>query len=152
MTRPFTGWHMTAILVAFFGVVIAVNILMASYAIGTFGGTVVENSYVASQRFNGWLAEARAQRQLGWSVDVASTTDGHVLITPHAPRGDFSHASITAIAAHPLGRLPERTLTFGNTGGAHFVAAELLPAGRWLLHIEVRDNGQDARFDDEVHS
>ena len=29
MTRPFTGRHMATILVAFFGVVIAVNLLMA---------------------------------------------------------------------------------------------------------------------------
>lgn len=68
MTRPFTGWHMTGIVVAMFGLVIAVNVLMASYAIGTFGGTVVDNSYVASQRFNDWLAEARAQRALKWNV------------------------------------------------------------------------------------
>ena len=29
------------------------------YAMSTFGGIVVENSYVASQEFNGWLEEAR---------------------------------------------------------------------------------------------
>ncbi|MGE0776676.1 MAG: FixH family protein, partial [Sphingomonadaceae bacterium] len=56
MTRSFTGRHMAIILIAFFGVVIAVNFYMARMAIGTFGGTVVDNSYVASQRFNGWLA------------------------------------------------------------------------------------------------
>jgi nitrogen fixation protein FixH len=39
----FTGWHMTTILVAFFGVVIAVNFFMARMAVGTFGGTVVDN-------------------------------------------------------------------------------------------------------------
>ena len=36
----------------------------------TFGGVVVENSYVASQDFNGWLDEARAERALGWDADV----------------------------------------------------------------------------------
>lgn len=48
---PFNGRHMTAILVAFFAVVIAVNVLMARFIICTFGGVVVENSYVASQHF-----------------------------------------------------------------------------------------------------
>ena len=37
------GWHMTTILVAFFAVVITVNIVMARFALSTFGGTVVEN-------------------------------------------------------------------------------------------------------------
>ena len=59
-----TGRHVAAIFVAFFAVVIAVNVLMASYAVGGFGGTVVDNSYVASQRFNGWLAQARRFRML----------------------------------------------------------------------------------------
>ena len=68
MTRNFNGWHMFAILCAFFGVVIAVNITMATYASTTFGGIVVENSYVASQEFNRWLDEAKAERALGIPV------------------------------------------------------------------------------------
>ena len=38
-TKPFTGYHMAAILIGFFGIVIAVNIYMAKVAVGTFGGT-----------------------------------------------------------------------------------------------------------------
>src|SRR3546814_2526847 len=60
--KRFTGRHAAMILVAFFGVVIAVNIVMASFALSTFGGTVVDNSYVASQHYNQWLARADAQR------------------------------------------------------------------------------------------
>jgi nitrogen fixation protein FixH len=54
--RRFTGRHMTGILVAFFGVVMTVNFTMAYVAISGFGGTVVDNSYVASQNYNRWLA------------------------------------------------------------------------------------------------
>ena len=76
--RPFTGWHMTAILVAGFAVVIAVNMAMATIAVRSFGGTVVENSYVASQKFNGWLAQARAQEKLGWRDRVTLDPARHV--------------------------------------------------------------------------
>lgn len=150
MTRGFTGWHMTGIMVAFFGVVIAVNFLMASYAVGTFGGTVVDNSYVASQQFNTWLAEARAQRALGWSVTVTAEADRLVRIVPTGPRGALTAATVTATAAHPLGRVPARALSFRRGPDGRFVATAPLPAGRWLLHIEVRDGRNDARFDDEV--
>lgn len=150
MTRPFTGWHMTAILIAFFSVVVAVNFLMASYAVGTFGGTVVDNSYVASQRFNGWLAEARAQQRLGWSVIVGVGGDGLVSIAPRGPSGPLNAALVTATAAHPLGRVPEKALTFRPVAAGHLIAAEKLPKGRWLLRIEVRKDGHEARFDDEV--
>jgi nitrogen fixation protein FixH len=56
---------MAAIMVAFFAVVIAVNVYMARLASSTFTGVVVENSYVASQHFNRWLDEARAEERLG---------------------------------------------------------------------------------------
>ena len=52
MPRTFTGRHMTMVLVAFFGTIIVVNFTMARFASSTFGGVVVENSYVASQHFN----------------------------------------------------------------------------------------------------
>ena len=42
MKRPFTGRHMAAILIAGFGVVIAVNLVMARFAVTTFGGVVVK--------------------------------------------------------------------------------------------------------------
>jgi len=63
--RPFTGRKMAAIMVAFFAVVIIVNVYMAREASSTFGGVVVENSYVASQQYNRWLDEASAENALG---------------------------------------------------------------------------------------
>lgn len=150
MTRPFTGWHMTGIVVAMFGLVIAVNVLMASYAIGTFGGTVVDNSYVASQRFNDWLAEARAQRALKWNVDATVDGDRVVIVTVLAPHGPLSDAVVTVRATHPLGRMPERDLAFRSVGNGRFVSTTALPAGRWLLRVDVRRGADDARFDDEI--
>ncbi|MEO9129609.1 MAG: FixH family protein [Sphingomonas sp.] len=150
MTRTFTGWHMTGIVVGLFGVVIAVNLLMASYAIETFGGTVVDNSYVASQEFNTWLAEARVQRKLGWNVDATVGPGRVVVVTAIAPGGPLSGASVTVRATHPLGRMPERDLAFRSVGNGRFVATQALPAGRWLLRIDIRDGSRDARFDDEI--
>ena len=60
----FTGKHMAAVFIGGFGVVIAVNLVMASYAVGSFHGTVVENSYVASQNYNDWLRQAAASKAL----------------------------------------------------------------------------------------
>ena len=76
MRKPFTGRHFTLIMVAFFGVVIAINLVMARYASATFGGVVVENSYVASQRFNSWLGKARTQDALGWDATATRERDG----------------------------------------------------------------------------
>lgn len=147
MTRRFTGRHMATILVAFFAVVIVVNLLMARYASSTFGGVVVENSYVASQKFNGWLGEARAQDRLGWSAQVSRTGDGRVLV---AAMGPGPGASVTALARHPLGRQPDRVLAFGRAGEGLYLSRDMLPAGRWTIHLELRDGDRTWRQDSHL--
>lgn len=136
--RPFTGRHMTAILVAFFGVVIAVNVTMARLASGTFGGTVVENSYVASQKFNGWLADARRQDQLGWATPLA--LDAGRRVTVGVPGAGFA---VTGTAHHPLGRAPDIALRFVTENG-RLVATTALPAGRWQVRLQIR-RGADVK-------
>ena len=134
MQGRFTGWHMTAILVAFFGVVVAVNITMARFATGTFGGVVLENSYVASQEFNHWLAEAEASRELGWQVALAHGPEGRVALTV-AGAPDMLHA--TGVARHPLGHEEPIALTFERVSEGQYLSTQALPAGRWILRLEL---------------
>ena len=61
---------MLACMVAFFSVIIIVNFTMARFASSSWTGLVVQNSYVASQKFNKELERAEAQRQLGWRTHV----------------------------------------------------------------------------------
>lgn len=134
MQRTFTGRHMTAILVAFFGVVIAVNSLNAHLARTTFGGEVVENSYVASQEYNRWLDEAKAEKALGWSEVATWRPDGRVII---ALKGVPAGGSIEAMARHPLGTFPDRELTFDRLPNSQFLSREILPEGRWDVYLTV---------------
>ena len=62
--RKITGWHVVAVFVASFGLIISVNILMAYKAISTFPGLAVKNSYVASQQFDKKRAAQQALRGL----------------------------------------------------------------------------------------
>ena len=73
--REFTGRHMLASILAFFGVIIAVNLTMAYFANSTWSGLVVANGYIASQSFDDDLAKARAQDAMGWTVEVSHETN-----------------------------------------------------------------------------
>ena len=66
--KEIKGGHVLAMLIAFFGVIITVNMVMAYFANSTWSGLVVKNGYVASQEFNTNLARAKAQEALGWNV------------------------------------------------------------------------------------
>ncbi|OJY70046.1 MAG: nitrogen fixation protein FixH [Sphingobium sp. 66-54] len=140
--RTFTGRHMAAILISFFGVVIAVNLVMAWFATSTFGGLVVDNSYVASQKFNGWLEKAREEKALGWTLDAARGPGDRLAVTLGSDGAPLTDAHVTAHARHPLGRLPERILTFRAAGDGRYESREPLPAGRWIIHLRAEAHGQ----------
>lgn len=140
--RRFTGWHMTGILIVFFAVVIAVNISMATVAIRSFGGTVVDNSYVESKKFNRYLAQARAQDRLRWKDMVALDAERHVILALSDGTGaPIRNARIMAIAEHPLGRAPDIAVTFHETGPGRYVGDRILPVGRWQLRAMIDHGG-----------
>jgi nitrogen fixation protein FixH len=147
-TGPFTGRHAAAILVAFFGVVIAVNFAMARLASSTFGGVVVENSYVASQNFNGWLDEARREKALGWSAEAARLSDGRLIL--RLTGAPDSGVAVTALARHPLDRAPDQALRLTRQTDGRFVSDQALPAGRWRLRIEALAGQQHWRTELDV--
>lgn len=140
-TRPaarFTGWHFTAIMAGFFAVVVGVNVYMANQASSTFGGVVVDNSYVASQHFNRWLDEAAAEDALGWNADVTRRADGRLSLALTGPE----KAAVTAVARHPLGGRRDVALRFAPGGPGRWVSHETLPPGRWRLRLDVRADGR----------
>jgi nitrogen fixation protein FixH len=146
----FTGWHMMGILFAFFGVVIAVNLVMATLAVRTFGGTVVDNTYVASQEYNRWLAAADRQHELGWDAKISRTGAGYVQLFLTTPASIASSFQITGFATHPLGREPQQELAFRKIDD-RFVSVRPIPPGRWHVHVAVQgDGGTLARFEEDL--
>ena len=151
MSRRFTGWHMTVVLIAMFGTILSVNLVMARFAIATFGGTVVDNSYVATRHYDRWLAEAEAQQLLGWRI--ATTLDAERLLHFKAVGPDGPVVGVLrATASHPLGRAPDRLIEFQRTGDGRYVATRALPPGRWKLRVSIRRGEVTARFAEEIRS
>ena len=144
MRTPFSGWHMTGVLVGGFGIVVAVNFFMASQAVGSFGGVVVENSYVASQNFNSWLAAAEEANELGWTAEIARSGDGRLEVrTQGTPEG------VTAIAElrHPLGRSEPLRWELDSAEGDRFLSEETLPEGRWLVRLILAEGEREYRIE-----
>ncbi len=143
-----TGRKMTAIFVVFFGVVMAVNFTMAGFASSTFGGVVVANSYVASQKYNHWLAAAREQKKLGWQPVVSRLGDGRVTVRVNG--AGLDGLGVVAVARHPLGRAPDQQLNLAPAADGSFVSAAPLPAGRWLVRFEARQGDKVYRDEQEI--
>src|SRR5690606_1556627 len=143
MTGRFTGRHMAIILVCGFGVVIAVNLLMATFAVRGFGGVVVENSYVASQKFNDWLAKADEQNALGWKAQVMRGGDGRLEVVTNAPAG----TRITAQLRRPVGDPALVNWPLSPAPAGRFVSDARLPEGRWLLRVTLAYGNDQMRIE-----
>lgn len=126
-----TGGKVLAIFFGAFGIILAVNLLMAYSAVSTFPGLEVRNSYVASQGFNDRLT---AQRSLGWNVQVG-VFDGELRVVVTDPDGN--PADIATMQA-TLGRAthtrddlePEFALEAGT-----FIAPVAIAPGNWNLRL-----------------
>lgn len=140
--RIFTGRHMAIILIVFFGVVIAVNFTMARIAVGTFGGTVVDNSYVASQNYNRWLAAAARQDRLGWSVSTSLDANRFVVIAAQYRGSPIAGLTASGRAVHPLDRAKDVEVKFAVRGDGRLVSTHALPAGRWTMQVALRRGAQ----------
>lgn len=135
--HPLTGWHMLAIVLAFFGVIVGVNVVMAVAATSTFPGLVVTNSYVSSQHYNELLAAAREQDAAGWKHTL-STADGvlkfHLATASGAPATDLS---VTAHVGRPSTTRADRNMALVYNG-VSYEAGEALPPGWWEVDIDAR--------------
>lgn len=145
--RPFTGKHMLAVLVLGFGVVIAVNFTMAYVATSGFHGVVVENGYIASQKYNGWLAEAKAEEKLGWSAEVRRDADGHLFVTTQGVPGG---AEVTAQIRRPLGDADAEELTLTSRESYRYLSHATLPSGRWIVRLTIEANGDKWHSESEI--
>jgi nitrogen fixation protein FixH len=146
MTQRFTGWHMATILITFFGIVIAVNLVMARFAVSTFGGTVVDNSYVASQNYNRWLAAADAQARLGWVSKVRLDPARRLALLVSKDGAPLANLTAQGLAIHPLGRTPSIPLTFELSSTGALLSKQALPAGRWRVQITLRRSADTVKL------
>lgn len=146
----FTGWHMTAILVVFFGIVMAVNFYMARMALSTFGGTVVDNSYVASQNYNRWLAASDKQDKLGWTAKATLNADRIVVIDVQQNGQPLQGVTAIGDALHPLGRAVDQPLAFDAMPDGTLRSTTALPTGRWNVQISLRQSADIYRFVEQL--
>src|ERR1700688_117497 len=98
-SKPLTGGKVLFMLLAFFGVVIAVNVTMARLAIQTLPGTEVDSAYSASLAYENEIAAAHDQNARNWKVDA------------HIQRGPDGGATLEVEARDSSG-LPMSGLNF----------------------------------------
>ncbi|MGJ7040139.1 nitrogen fixation protein FixH [Shinella sp. BE166] len=137
----FTGWHMLGVMVLFFGTIITVNLIMAWNASHSWSGLVVPNTYVASQQFNGKVAEAKALAASG--IEGSLAIEGNritykVLDSKGAP---IVADDVLAVFKRPVDERKDFSVDLQPGGQGLFVAEYAVPAGQWIVDISTKRDG-----------
>ena len=117
-------------MLAFFGVIIAVNLTMAVLASKSWTGLVVKNSYVASQSFD---ARRLAQEALGWQVETAYDGERLSVSFSDANGAPVWPEMIEALVGRTTNAGEDRAPVFTDEDGAHVARLDL---GREQGHTE----------------
>jgi nitrogen fixation protein FixH len=127
----FTGWHMLALAMAFFGVVISVNILLAVVSARSWTGMVVEDSYVAGQQFETARKAHDAQEMAGWkpTFDYASGTARLTIVDASGQSLDIGDVSV--LINRPVGGHEDQVLALTRQSDGTYAAPLALPVGAW---------------------
>lgn len=125
------GRRFLGIATGFFIVMLIPNVIMAVYAVRTFSGLVVPNSYVASQTFD---RERSAQQALGWTAALVHDGDAVRLDFTDASGRVVRPATLTVTLGRPTTTRDDRVLALVETPGGYAAAAPLAP-GMWRVEI-----------------
>ena len=151
--REFTGRHMLIVIVAFFAVVIGVNVTMATLAQKSWTGLVVENTYVASQQFNEEARKGKAQAALGWTgnLTIASGEVRYSLVDSQGKPVPLQ--GVRMLFRHPAYEAEDEALTLAAASGdspgdkRQFTARHTPKDGVWIVEIDA-NAGMSSPFRD----
>jgi nitrogen fixation protein FixH len=143
--RQWSGWTVLVTLLAFFGVIFAVNGVMIYAALSTLTGTDTDSAYQAGLQYEQEVAQAQAQDARHWRVDAK--------LTPFAA-GERLDISTRDAAGQPLGgmdasvtferptdRRLDRSLALVEDGAGRFHGSTELAPGQWDLVIALTRDG-----------
>ena len=150
--RPLTGRMVLVCLLAFFGTVVGVNMLMMKFAIDTLSGTEVDSAYRASLAYKNEIEAAHDQDRRNWKVDahVERRADGAALVRLDAR--DANGAPLAGLKfsgrlERPTDKRVDRAVELAESGIGIYrgSAIDVLP-GQWDLVIEGEARGGGARL------
>ncbi|MBV5271499.1 MAG: FixH family protein, partial [Afipia sp.] len=140
--RPITGRTVLVAMVAFFAVVIGVNMLMMKLAIDTLPGTDVDSAYRASLAYESEIKAAHDQNLREWQVNVPIERHADGQATLRVDAHDKSGVPLRGLVfsgrlERPTDKRADRLIVLaeGESGTYRGSTSDVTP-GQWDLVLE----------------
>ena len=140
--RILTGRHVLQWLVAFFGIVFAVNGVLVRAAISTFGGVETLSSYRAGLQFEQEVGLVARQDALHWQVTGKLARDSAGVAVLDVTARDAQGAPLSGLTAdarlaHPADDRLDRVIAVRSVAGGVFHGAAQAQPGQWELIVDL---------------
>lgn len=130
--KPITGRQVFFFVSGAFAIIIGVNITMAYFAVSTFPGLEVKNSYVASQKFD---AKRASQMALGWDVEPTYADGVLEIAITDASGAPVQAQSLSGILGRATHDREDTTPSFTFANGVFSTPADL-GIGNWNFRMQ----------------
>ncbi len=142
-----TGLHVLLMLVAFFGIVASVNVVMIRFALKTHSGEVTAHPYEKGLAYNAAIREAREQEARGWKVDGKVTRNAEGKAQFEVSAQDAAGAALTGLKVHALLAGPadvkrDHPVELIETAPGVYRGAASAQPGAWLLDLTAARDGK----------
>jgi len=139
---PMTGRHVLIYMIAFFGVIFAVNGVFLYVSLKTHPGVTSEDAYRKGLRFNLELDRADRQHARGWKTDIGFA--GGVPVIGISDKGGLpvTGLTISVSARSPVHDRADRSIVLQEVAAGRYRADRSpLSPGRWdLVFTATRDD------------
>lgn len=146
--RPITGRTVFVAMVAFFGVVIGINVVMMKLAMDTLPGTDVDSAYRGSLAYGSEIKAAHDQNLREWHVNahIARQADGQATLSvdAHDKNGvPLRGLVFSGRLERPTDKRADRLIVLeGGEGGSYRGSASGVTPGQWNLILESDADGK----------
>jgi nitrogen fixation protein FixH len=144
--RPLTGRSVLMMLLAFFGIMLLANFIMARQAVKTFSGLDADNPYDSGLAYNKEVAASKAQAILGWSVDLTQTSGSgatQLTATVRDKAGlPVSGLDVSMRFIYPATRKFDREVAAVPVADGVYSGSAQLVGGKWEVEIDVIRAGE----------
>jgi len=143
MAKEITGRTVLIGMVAFFGLIVAVNMVFVYFALDSWPGLSTEKAYEKGLAYNDKLAAAEAQAAKGWTSRITIAADGRVSVRLADAGGTgIDGLSVGLHLKRPTREGIDRQLSLIQAEpGLYEGRVENLPGGRWIAEVTAKGVG-----------
>ena len=130
--------------VAGFAVVVGVNAIMITFAVGSFSGLYTPKPRERGLHYNDVVAEQKTRDALGWRIETTwrAETGQLALSVSDAAGRPLSGAVVSAELVRPVEKRPPVAVTLATIDAGKYVGFVDLPVrGNWDLDVVVERDG-----------